>query len=333
MKLASILAELMLECGWKKIFIPLRYLGKRNNILQRIAIDILLDKVCICPGNKVGKILSKEFNISIIGLKGSDKTDAVVIRKNQIPHTIIDKCICKEALISLAPVTPLFIIDMSLWHLHYDDEKYELIEQLLVTLSVIRRYLWDKCLVITNSCPEFFSMFNKATKDMKIYMEILNSDTKSIIKNLDLAKKAVVLDPYATEDLTDEEITKFKVFIIGGILDKGNRMPGATTKLYYSEQLNELKIPRRRIALRGKVIGVPERINRIVEILLKNIIEGYSLEKAIVSSMTKSDKVMRILHELQQLKVNKVNETYIANKFSWLDISENEIKEVMKRIK
>ncbi|RLG88685.1 MAG: hypothetical protein DRO15_02275 [Thermoprotei archaeon] len=333
MKLASVLAELLLEHGWRKLLVPLKYICKKNSILQHIAIDILLDKICICPGHRTSKTLSKELGIQILGFRGNDYSDSVVIKKKQITPTLLSKCICKEALIQLAPISPIFIIDMSLWNLHYDDEKRELIEQLLITLNVVRQYLWDRCLIITNPCPEFLSMFSKATKGMRIQINIQNTSTKRLLEDLDLVEKAVVLDPYANEDLTDDEVIKFKVFIIGGILDKGNRMPRATTKLYYSEQLNELEIPRKRITLRGAIVGVPERINRIVQILLKNIIEGYSLEKAIVTSMTKSDKIMRILYEIQKAKVSKIDEIYLIERFSWLDISKDEVEEALKRIK
>ncbi len=327
MKLASVLAEELINRDWTRLYVPIHYLGSMGRVLQRISVDILLGRVCICPSTRSGRVIGHELNIELMSFKGSDEASAEVVKAPRASS----ECICEQHLKSLAPRTPLFIIDLLLWNEHYDDEKRELIEQILVSLSIIRNYLWDECLVITNANPEFQELFSQATQNMRIQVPIYTFSTSDYLsRNSNLLRRSVVLDPYADIDLSEDSV-RYKVFIIGGILDKGNRLPRATERLYYLQSMDRLGIPRRRIALRGSVMGVPERINRIVEIVLKHAVEGLDLEEAILSSMTKSDKIARAIFEAQRIAKYNRSMNAIMRELTWLGMSENEIKKIIKR--
>ncbi|WP_243680887.1 hypothetical protein [Vulcanisaeta souniana] len=59
---------------------------------------------------------------------------------------------------------PHFIIDLSLWDEHTKSEKNELVEQVLASISTVRRYLWDTNLELTNAPSEFLDSLNRFTK-------------------------------------------------------------------------------------------------------------------------------------------------------------------------
>lgn len=88
-----------------------------------------------------------------------------------------------------------------------------------------------------------------------------------------------MLDPEGDCVLSEELVRVMDMFIVGGIVDKERRVKGETARLY---RLLRLNVPRCRIELRGSIIGVPDRINKVIEIILMTLFETGSIEEAII---------------------------------------------------
>jgi Uncharacterized conserved protein len=136
--------------------------------------------------------------------------------------------------------------------------------------------------------------------------------------------KTIVLDPYGDVDANEEIIRNSDVFIIGGIVDKGRRLKYATTEL---AKMRGYDYPRVRIKLRGSVVGVPDEINKIAEIVLK-VKEGESLEEAVISTMSKADKVARILYDVHRLGLDVLEE-----ELKWLKADDKVLHMVKSRLR
>jgi tRNA (adenine9-N1/guanine9-N1)-methyltransferase len=108
------------------------------------------------------------------------------------------------------------------------------------------------------------------------------------------ADRVIILRPDAPQPLTANDVMMADAFLIGGIVDRIPR-PGVSRVL---DNLVPWGTPRK-IELRGSIVGVPERLNRIIEILLKARYEyPGDIEKSIITSMTKKDIVARAYIEI-----------------------------------
>jgi len=222
------------------------------------------------------------------------------------------------------PPFPLFVIDVSLKYIHTEEELEKLRLQIAVSLSTIREYLWDRHLAITSADPETSRWLSEYLGRNKTI--ITDSKPNEVLWSLG-ADMVVILRPDAPENLTPDDIMKADAFLIGGVVDLMPRR-GLSRIL---DNLVPWGIPRR-IALRGSVIGVPERINRIVEILLKaRYLYKGNLEKAIVTSMSKRDVMNRVFVEIMRNsypcgKVRCVSYDLYKSLRKWLPLSENDFR-------
>jgi len=89
-------------------------------------------------------------------------------------------------------------------------------------------------------------------------------------------------------------IFHFKGVHNGGIVDKTGNKKGAIPRMGERLQENGIKVKRRRISLRGDIVGVPDRINLILEILLKMIFEDKKMEEAILEVQPYKDARWRL---------------------------------------
>ncbi len=189
------------------------------------------------------------------------------------------------------PPLPLYVIDLSMRFIHSDDELAKLRLQIAVSLNVVRRYLWDKHLAITSVDSATVNWLSEIIGENK--MTIMQSKPSELLWSVD-ADRVIILRPDAPQPLTANDVMMADAFLIGGIVDRIPR-PGVSRVL---DNLVPWGSPRR-IDLRGSIVGVPERINRIIEILLKARYEyPGDIEKAIVTSMTKKDVVARAYIEI-----------------------------------
>jgi len=188
------------------------------------------------------------------------------------------------------PPFPSFIVDLSLRFIHFEDELRSLKVQLGVSLSVVREWLWDPHLAVTSATPTTREWLYDVVGDSK--MRIYQERPGRVLWSMG-ADRVVILRPDADEPLTEEDVREAQAFLIGGVVDRIPR-PGVSRIL---DSMVPWGVPRR-LELRGSLIGVPERINRIIEILLKARYAGMSVEEAIVSSMTVKDVMARLHVEI-----------------------------------
>jgi len=124
-----------------------------------------------------------------------------------------------------------------------------------------------------------------------------------------------------------------ETFIIGGISDSEVVRRGETYELYRLIKLGEYGVPRVRITLRGVLTGVPERINKIVSILLMVRFSGYSIDDAIIANQSKADKLVRLNRELNITKPTSPSGIYEL--LTWLGLTpwDSKVQAMLRRVK
>ena len=227
------------------------------------------------------------------------------------------------------PPLPLFVIDLSMRFIHSEDELAKLRLQIAVSLNVIRRYLWDPHLALTSVDVATQSWISELVGENK--MTIMQSKPSELLWSMD-ADRVIILRPDAPQPLTGSDVAMADAFLIGGVVDRIPR-PGVSRVL---DNLVPWGTPRR-IELRGSIIGVPERINRIIEILLKARYEYHGdIEKSIISSMTKKDVVARAYIEIVKNAVKRPGGSFISWDFynelrTWLPLTPEDFIKAAQR--
>ncbi|WP_338601960.1 tRNA (guanine-N1)-methyltransferase [Sulfolobus tengchongensis] len=273
----------------------------RTGYLQSIAINSIIYDYGIVEREDYGRVVANENEIKVLKGNGTEKTNYVVLKngKIRVPNEII-------------PSEPQFIIDLGLSNVLTDEEKTSLREQLQLTVKAIREYLCDYNL-------KFAHVYYSLKLEGKNKVETIDHIPK---------ERAIVLNPYGDVVANEEIIRGSRFFIIGGIVDKGRRLTNATSEL--ARRYDYLDLPQVKITLRDSVVGVPDRINKIVEILLK-VINGLRLEEAIISSQSNADKVNRLVRELNRLE--KIDQESISNLKNWLKVNDKLFNLALKKSK
>ncbi|WP_243679061.1 hypothetical protein [Vulcanisaeta distributa] len=147
-----------------------------------------------------------------------------------------------------------------------------------------------------------------------------------------------MLDPEGDCVLNEELIKEVHTFIIGGgIVDKERRVKGETARLY---RLLGLNVPRCRIELRGgSIIGVPDRINKVIEVILMTLFETGNIEEAIIKAMSKRDRVNRLFYEFQRAayRLRREGSTILVvpksmiGRINWVNASDKELELVLRK--
>ena len=175
---------------------------------------------------------------------------------------------------------PYIVVDCSLKHLHSDKELKSLIRQIEKTLSVVRKYMWDERLVIAG---------------MKTMTSALHYESVEDFLREKKPERVILLDPNAGEIFHGE---RADCYIIGGIVDKTGNKKGTTSLIYERLVDNGFELERRKIVLRGDILGVPDRINHITEIVLKIVLDGMEVEKAIYDVQNRKIARWRLRREI-----------------------------------
>ncbi|MEM1684618.1 MAG: hypothetical protein QXD60_02570, partial [Nanopusillaceae archaeon] len=135
-------------------------------------------------------------------------------------------------------------------------------------------------------------------------IDFLGNNMVYLFKNLEefpLEKyKAIILDSEGEIVLNESLIKKYDLFLIGGIVDIGLEWHGATKYLF-----KDLNLPRAKIELEGSTIGVPDRINLLIKILLETSYLNIPLKEAIVKNQGKRDIIRRLWYEIKKYSKNK----------------------------
>ncbi|WP_457614156.1 hypothetical protein [Methanopyrus sp.] len=190
------------------------------------------------------------------------------------------------------PAFPHFVVDYRFWDEHSDFGRTNLIRQTAVTASTLRLYLSDRHMSLVNVTPEVEERFLKAFPSFE---GGLCGDWEDLIAELGV-DRVFLLDPNAEEELKENEIREDTVFVLGGIVDENMR--GWTAKLASDIPCD---VERRRITLKGSIVGVPDRINALVEALSRVIVEGEVLERAILRVQSPRFARRRLSRELRRI--------------------------------
>jgi tRNA (adenine9-N1/guanine9-N1)-methyltransferase len=318
--LGRLLIEELKKLGIRRLCVGRLRCG--DYLPQCIAVSLLLGKYVVCGGGYGGRTVLRDDDLEITTLtKDGIPCDARLVKPSKCPNPIrIEMPI---------PNKPHFIIDLTLWGEHTETERNELVEQVLASISVVRRYLWDGNLELSNVPDEFLQYLDKFARGF----------TNAVVINRGAPRiegPTVMLDAEGDCVLNEVLINEFSTFIIGGIVDKERRVKGETGRLY---RLLGLKVPRCRIELRGSVIGVPDRLNKIIEIILRVLFEGRSLEDSIIMSMSKRDRVNRLFYEMQRASYRvRVGSTTMLvipksmiERVNWLGATAKEVELALKK--
>ena len=203
--------------------------------LNLLAIKLYRGLMGVKVGSFTGSLKEKIREFSHLSGPGEIETDLFATKTGE------------KIKFSIPDFRPKIIMDFSMWSYHSKAEKGLLIKQTNYTLSVIRDYLWDKNLEIVSAPLEMEAW----ARDTNFFGKVSKEKFKG---------NAIVLDPNA-----ESEIKKFDEktnYIIGGIVDKSNRM--RTSSLGYD-------LPRKSLRLEGKSSKVSNRINHIVEAICRNL--------------------------------------------------------------
>ncbi len=213
---------------------------------------------------------------------------------------------------------PYIAVDCRFYDSHSEKEKSSLRLQVMQTLGVVRKFMWDEKLLL-------------AGKDLGVgvYCESL----EEFLKNKGI-EEVVLLDPKG-EKLFDNK--KASCYVIGGIVDKGENRD-LTSKIGEELEKAGIKCDRRRIELKGDIIGVPDRINHIAEIVLKVVIDGLEVEKAIREVQPVVVARWRLRKEVPKKSVrlrlrDKTIRVIAKNDFdelSWLNVQKKDFYEVCR---
>jgi tRNA (adenine9-N1/guanine9-N1)-methyltransferase len=291
------------ELGIDCISTEIKRIVESDDPLQMMANYVIMGKAKVCRG-----------------LKGN------VFKFNSCDNpAYVGECekpiLTREDLIKRAKDFPYIVIDCSFFDFHSEKEKKKLILQVQQSLGIVRRYMWDEKLVVTH-------------KDLGF--GVYYPSTSKFIKDLNL-KKIILLDPNGDEVFEGQ---KADCYIIGGIVDKTGNKRGWTSKI--GERLREEGVELRsvRIELRGDVIGVPDRLNTIVEIVLRVVLDGEDVESAVRAVQSHLVAKWRLRKELPKrtirIDVNGkpfrvVRKSELKN-FDWLNIRPKDFYEACSEL-
>lgn len=182
--------------------------------------------------------------------------------------------------------------------------------------------MWDEKLIVTH-------------KDFGI--GIFYPSTEDFLKETGI-NEVILLDPNGDEIFTGQ---KAKCYVIGGIVDKVGNKKGWTSKIGKRLRRKGIRVGSLRIELKGDVIGVPDRLNTIIEILLRVILDGEDVEKAVKSVQSPLVAKWRLRKELPKRTIRidvrgkpfrVVRKSEIKN-FNWLNIRPKDFYKVCSELR
>ncbi len=279
---------------------------KREDSLQSVARNVIMGKANVCRGIK-GEIVLK-------------------LRENCEKPVYVGKCenpvLSRETLLERVKDFPYVVIDCSFYDLHTEKEKKKLKLQIQQSLGVVRRFMWDERLVVTH-------------RDFGV--GVFYPSTEDFVKDMGF-EEVILLDPNGEEVFKGQ---RSMCYVIGGIVDKVGNKRGWTSKIGERLRRNGVNVRSVRIELRGDVIGVPDRLNTIVEILLRVVLDGEDVESAIRAVQPPLVAKWRLRKELPKRTVRidvkgrpfrVVRKSEIKN-FDWLNVRPKDFYEVCSELR
>ncbi|MCD6523605.1 MAG: tRNA (guanine-N2)-dimethyltransferase, partial [Thermococcus sp.] len=264
--LAEVFREALRGKGIESIGTLSKRFRKSKNKLQDIAVEIVHGKGAIF---RVPEKTAVAWDLSGKRVEGSYYAYAPLCMMEKF-----EPVLTPEELRSRLPEWPYFIIDLQLWDKHTQKEKGKVCLQINQSYGLLRDYFTGGELAVTWAGEEFREMFHGPLDRITAY----KGPTAEFLKEKGI-DEVVLLDPWADEVLSEKDF-EVNAFVIGGIVDTG-RDKKLTPKIGEELERAGIKVRRRKIVLRGDVIGVPDRINRILGIILKMMVEGKPMDEAV----------------------------------------------------
>ncbi len=324
--LADVLRDALREKGIESIGTLSKRFRKSKNKLQDIAIEIAHGKGAIF---RVPEKTAVAWDLNGNRVEGSYYAYAPLCMADKF-----EMVLSPEELRSKLPEWPYFIIDLQLWDKHTQKEKGKVCLQINQSYGLLRDYFTGKELVVTWANEEFREMFHGPLDRITAY----DGPTAEFLKEKEI-DEVVLLDPWADEVLSEKDF-EVRAFIIGGIVDTGHDKK-LTPKIGEELERAGIRVRRRKIVLRGDVTGVPDRINRILGIILKMMVEGKSMDEAVYEFQEPLHARWRLRKELPKRAVRyrvdgktyRVVEKELFDEYSkWLKIRWEDFVKVLREL-
>ncbi|MEG9194377.1 MAG: tRNA (guanine-N1)-methyltransferase [Candidatus Methanoglobus sp.] len=304
MRLRELFVEKLRNLGIKRIGVKIR-IPRSKDIIRALALEVANGKAEVFRGD--GGI---NFSFDLEGKYLPEPPEAYV-------GTAGERLFGKEDLIR-GRYFPIIAVDCRFYDLHSDKEKRKVHLQVTKTLGTVREFMWDEKLVV-------------AAKDFGVGIYCERLEEFLLGRNID---EVVLLDPSGDEVFKGE---KAECYVIGGIVDKGENRN--LTKLIGDElEKAGIKCRRQRIELRGDIIGVPDRINHIAEIVLRVVLDGSDAETAIRAVQPVVVAKWRLRKELPKrairLRLGEKTIRVLAKsvfwEFDWLNVRQTDFYDVCR---
>ena len=324
--LADVFREALKEKGIESIGTLSKRFRKSRNRLQDIAIEIVHGKGAIF---RVPEKTAVAWDLEGKRVEGSHYAYAPLCMKDKF-----EMVLSPEELRSKLPDWPYFIVDLQLWDRHTQKEKGKVCLQINQCYGLLRDYFTGKELAVTWANEEFRKMFHGPLDRITSY----GSSTAEFLmeKGID---EVVLLDPWADEVLSEKDFD-VRAFVIGGIVDTGGEKK-LTPKIGEELEKAGIRVRRRKIVLKGDVVGVPDRINRILGIVLKMMVEGKSMDLAVYEMQEPLHARWRLRKELPKRairyrvdgRIYRVVEKELFDEYSqWLKIRWEDFVKVLREL-
>ncbi len=325
--LIDVFREVLLERGIKSVGALSKRFRKSRDRLQEIALEVFNGK------GAVFHIPEKTFiawDLEGNRVEGSHYAYAPLCMAGKF-----EMVLGPEELHSKLPEWPYFIIDLYHWDRHSQREKGRLCLQVNLSYSVLRRYFTGRELAVTWINDEFRRMFNGPLNRITPY----DGPTAEFLVEKGITE-VVLLDPWADEVLSGKDFDT-KAFIIGGIVDTSGTKRKTTPKIAEELEKAGIKVRRRKIVLKGDVSGVPNRINRILGIILKMIVEEKDMDEAVYEMQEPRHARWRLRKELPKHAIRykvdgrpyRVVERELFDYYSsWLKIRPEDFMKVLREL-
>jgi len=307
-RLRDVLVRMLRSRGVDSISTNIERILESEDVLQMMAVWIANGKASVCEGHR-----GVAFDLSG--------------RRIERAKTFVGKCenpiLNRDDLLKEVEKEffPYIVIDCSFYDKLIEKEKRKLRFQIFQTLGLVRKFMWDERLIVTA---------------LDCGVGVYYPSTAQFVKEKGLSN-VVLLDPFGEEVFNGQ---KADCYIIGGIVDKVGNKRGWTSKIGEMLRREGVEFKSVRILLRGDIIGVPDRLNTIAEIVLRVVLDGEDVESAIRNVQSRLVARWRLRKELPKLTVRvdvngrpfRIVRKSEFDKFDWLNLERSDFYEVCSEL-
>lgn len=298
---------------------------------QYIAVEMLVrEQYLLYDPSFRGSALREEVyrgaRFRLLSPRGDERADAVLSRSESSASLVSWK-----ELLGLLPSPPLPLITVDLSALALSSEDPGILKvQVKEVIERAREYLWDPHVAITSADKGFVEWINMIVGRNKV--TTTQSRPSELLWSMD-ADKVIILRQDAPYALTPHDVLSAEAFLVGIPAERG--LSSVQSRLI--DSLVPWGLPRR-IELRGSVVGVPDSVNKMAEIVLKARYKyGGDIDKAVLSSMTRKNVVSRLYYEIEKgvrrgMGAPSVSWELYEELASWLPITKEDFESVAGKL-